>query len=210
MLSELTRQAVESVAFVLNGAIHLRAMNSERSLSEWIATTARFSTSHELQLRAAIWLGHVEADNGCTLEQIVEAARRAEYASGKGCDYCAEGFPLRERDGMHYGTQSKGMIPDERCVLWFSPADLFTAIANEGIAKGRATGHCDECGHEELISVWTLDHDGLRRCKCGSLAVRESRVPSWFDDHARFTIQRGVQDWRFEIPPLVIEIEGGT
>lgn len=31
-----------------------------------------------------------------------------------GCYLCSVGFPLRD-DGMHYGTQALGMIPDTKC-----------------------------------------------------------------------------------------------
>lgn len=35
------------------------------------------------------------------------------------CFLCEKGFPRRD-DGIHYGTQSLGMIPDRRCeaLVW--------------------------------------------------------------------------------------------
>jgi len=48
---------------------------------------------------------------GCSGGQAMSPALEAE------CYYCFHGFPLKVEDGnrIHYGSQRKGMIPDQPC-----------------------------------------------------------------------------------------------
>jgi hypothetical protein len=119
-----------------------------------------FSKQERLRQHVALWLGHIEAANGCELDVIVQAAAAADAAL---CVLC--GLPPQAR--RHDQSDDEDTLNPHAFTGRSSRFDLaaFAAalvLESLGVASTSALNGAD--------------------------MFEQQFVPSWFDNHARFTL----------------------
>lgn len=142
--------------------------------------------SHFGRRIAIRWLGHVEANNGATLEEIVRAASEAERAAWEG----------DVRDGLNHvhgpDAGCDALCMDAARGFHFDIPAFFSALAIEAVGVKKCT--CvrgESCG--DCVPSWFDTHARF------TVTSRPRVVKSAFPPYFNF-----VNDGAFELPPLVI------